>query len=205
MKRQTVPQAITVVVFAAVLAYMCSLLGKPTPPDWAYHFVSVPAIGLVLSVVWMILEARRPGVWQSGLQIVSARRRVVGNLLVFFACMIDYGAVSTPAVQRSASRLAFLELAMTVGVAALFLGSSLARRFAGWALLVSSGLFVVLAAVAPLVRPQGPEWSGTGFHPSYFLLASAVLEAIAGVMALRDAKRVSAHSLVVRPRQEGTA
>lgn len=72
-------------------------------------------------------------------------------------------------------------------------------RLAGKALLVVSGLFLVVAVCAPLVRHDGSEWLTTGFHLSYFLIATAVIEACAGLIALRASENPTPPSPVYQP------
>jgi hypothetical protein len=200
------------IVFAAATAYMFSLYPKPTTPDYVYELAPVFACGLLGLIVEWILWVRRPDLdyfkrrdiaknMEVAWRALWRGRTAAVHWLAFLGSAVAWGATKWPDLQRTASWLTFIGVAAVLCAAAVGAGGMTLRspRLAGKALLVISGLFLVLAVCAPMFRDNGSGWLTAGFHLSYFLIATAVLEASAGLIALRGAENATGPSPLYQP------
>ena len=128
-------------------------------------------------------------------------RAAAVHWLAYLGGFLGLVVVKWPELQRTASWLTFLGIVAVLCAAALWAGAMTHRypRLSGKALLGVSGLFLVVAVCAPLFRDDGSGWLTTGFHMSYFLIATAVLEASAGLIALRGAENPTRPSPIYQP------
>jgi hypothetical protein len=183
------------------IAYLATLFPKPTTPDEVYEwtpFLWVAVVALVVEIILLARQSeadrrRKRKVWDEvggRTRLVWTRRRMLGYALGFAGGLIGWTTGQAADFHGAASRLAFAEVVMTLGLAAFFCApfTLWAPRFTSRALFTLGGLLVIAAAVAPLLRPLGSDWKGQGFAPTYFLLGTAACVLAAGVVALIEAR-----------------
>jgi hypothetical protein len=203
MDRRIVYRLAGAIVLVAVLGYLFSFFPKPTTPDFVYEIAPVLVAGLVELIIEMILlkrqseedRRRKRKVWDDlgdRIWIAQTPRRRIASTLGVLGGVISFTLASAADIERTASRLAFVEIAMALGAVAIFCAGTIpwTPRRMGRALFVIGGLFAVFAAAVPLMRPLGTGWIVSGLHPTYFLLGSAVLVFGAGLVGLWEAKHL---------------
>jgi hypothetical protein len=203
MDRRIVYRLAGAVVLAAAAGYLFSLFPKSNTPDIFYEIAPVLVVGLAELIIEMILlnrqseadRRRKRKVWDDvgdRIWIAQTPRRRVAGVLGVLGGVISFTLASAADVERTVSRLAFVEIAMALGAVAMFCAGTIpwTPRRMGRALFVIGGLFAVFAGAVSLMRPLGTGWIVSGSHPVYFLLGSAVLVFGAGLVALWEAKHL---------------
>jgi hypothetical protein len=203
MDRRIVYRLAGAVVLAAAAGYLFSLFPKSTTPDLIYDIAPLFAVGLVEMIIEITLlrrqseedRRRKRKVWDDlgdRIWIAQTLRRRVAGALGVLGGVISFTLASAADVERTVSRLAFVEIAMALGAVAIFCAGTIpwSPRRMGRALFVIGGLFVAFAAAVLLMRPLGTNWIVSGLHPLYFLLGSAVLVFGAGLVGLWEAKHL---------------
>jgi hypothetical protein len=201
VKRRILYDLVGAVVLGGAAGYLFSLLPKSTTPKFVYLAAPICVIDAVVLVVDAILRVRRPDlemfkkvdprpgldeVWR----MMWSGKRAAGYWLAWVGGLMSVVVTFAPDIEYTAARVAFAEIGIALGLASAISGAMVrtAPKRSGQALLVASGLFIVLALCVPLFDLQGPDWLATGFHPAYFFIASAVLVFAAAIFALRAAK-----------------
>jgi hypothetical protein len=217
VKRRILYDLVGAMVFAGAAGYLFSLLPKSTTPRFVYLAAPICVIDAVVLVIDAILRVRRPDlqmfkrvdprpsldeVWR----MMWSGKRAAAYWLAWVGGLMGAMVAFAPDIQYTVAGVAFAEIAITLGLGSAGCGAMVrtAPKRSGQALLVASGLLVVLALCVPLFDLQGPDWLATGFHPAYFFIASAVLVFAAGILALRAAKEADGRP-ALRASNEGVS
>jgi hypothetical protein len=192
VKRQTVCYLVVAVPLVDLLVF---LLGSDHWTATRHYHSYAPSATLLLVIVVdeMILSVRKPGLPALRRRRVGLRSgKSIGLVLAYFSGAGISSLFWLSDIRWTVSGVAFLALTTLYGLAAATLGRGIFwdSRGSGRALLVVGALMAVLAAVVPLFRLEGADWEVRGWHPAYFLVGSAVLVAVAGAVALRQARRL---------------
>ena len=203
MNRRIVYRLAWALALAAAAGYMVSLFPKSNTPDLVYQIAPVLVVWLIQVIIEIALlkrqseedRRRKRKVWDDlgdRIWIAQTPRRRIAGALGVSGGVISFTLASAADIERTVSRLAFVEIAMALGAVAMFCAGTIpwTPRRMGKALFVIGGLFAVFAAAVPLMRPLGTGWIVSGLHPTYFLLGSAALVFGAGLVGLWEARHL---------------